>query len=257
MRVRHWVLLTAVVAAAQGCGSDGSGSAGTGGTAGSGGTGGGGGDPAPNVPTEGLQAFLSFSGDASDQSGNGKDGMLLGGATGSGELVVGNNATDMLTLPSSVMDGLSDFTFAAWLRIDTLRNESHEVISGANAVEDNALIFWYREATDEWVVGVNNGSSAFATDATIEDGQWHHVALTRSGNSALLYLDGSRLGGAVDVDGAILDIDPGGLVFGQDQDEVGGSFDAGESWAGAMDNLRIYDRALSAAEVDLLAKEAR
>lgn len=208
-------------------------------------------------PTNGLLAYLSFTGDASDQSGNGADGTLLGGATADGALVVGNNNTDMLVLPSSVMDGLGDFTFAAWLRIDTFRNESHEVISGANAAQDNAFIFWYREHTDEWVVGVNSGASAFATDARIEDGDWHHVTLTRAGTAARLYLDGVQLGGAVAMGGDALDIDPGGLVFGQDQDVVGGAFAANESWAGAMDNLRIYGRALSASEAALVAAETR
>jgi MSHA biogenesis protein MshQ len=256
MKLGYWVLIVAAAVAGHGCGDDGGGSAGTGGTAGTGGVGGlsGGG---PNVPSEGLQAFLPFSADASDESGNGNDGTLLGAATASGELILGNNADDMLVLPSSVMDGLVDFTFAAWLRIDTIREESHEVISGANAAEDNALIFWYRDHTDEWVVGINNGSSVFASDSTIEDGEWHHVALTRSGAIAVLYLDGSQLGDAVDVGAESLDIDPGGLIFGQDQDEVGGGFEADEAWAGAIDNLRIYDRALDQAEVALLAAEAR
>jgi hypothetical protein len=55
----------------------------------------------------------------------------------------------------------------------------------------------------------------------------------------------------------VLDIAPGGLVFGQDQDTVGGGFEADESWAGAMDNLRIYNRALTATDVAALAQESR
>lgn len=182
---------------------------------------------------------------------------LEGVATANGELVVGNNDTDYLSLPHTVMDGLTDFTFAAWVRLDTLRDESHELISGANANEDNVLIFWYREPTDEWVVGVNDGASPFAVDSSIEDGGWHHIVLVRSGASALLYQDGTQLGDSVPVDADALDLDEGGLIFGQDQDELGGGFHTGDSWAGAIDNLRIYDRSLTSEEVQLLAAEPR
>jgi hypothetical protein len=229
------------------------GNPGTGGVGGDGGTGG----AEPAVPTEGLEAFYNFEGDASDQSSAGNDATLGGGATANGELVVGDNATDFLSVPSTVMDGLVDFTVTAWVRLDVLRNQSRQLISGANAQEDNALLFWYREQTDEWLVGINNGDSAFMVDSTIEDMDWHHVALVRSGTSALLYLDGTQLGDAVTVAGDALDIDPGGLIFGQDQDEVGGGFDEGESWGGSVDNLRIYDRALSADEVALVFAEPR
>ena len=209
-----------------------------------------------NIPTNGLMVYLQFGGNANDLSGNGNNGMLLGGATASGALVLGDNATDALSLPSTVMDNLHDFTFAAWLRMDSLRNASHEVISGANANFDNVLIFWYREHTDEWVVGINGGNNPFAIDTRIEDQQWHHVALTRTGSTASLYLDGTALGSPVSVGNDTLEIDPSGLIFGQDQDTLGGGFAQDQSWAGAMDNLCIYNRALGAAEVQTVANDA-
>lgn len=230
-----FIAMTATLMCASGCGDDKSA------------------DPEPMPADDGLLVDLPFDSNAQDRSGNGNHGTLVGGATASGELVLGDNATDMLSLPFSVMDGLGDFTFAAWLRLDVFRNEGHEVISGANAADDNHLVFWYREHTDEWAVGVNNGNLAFAVDATIEDGQWHHIALVRSGTEASLFQDGAQLGGSVTVGADVLDIDPGGLIFGQDQDVVGGGFAANESWAGAMDDLRIYDRALDATAIQGLA----
>jgi len=207
-------------------------------------------------PTQGLLAFLPFDTDASDQSGNGNDGTLLGGATASGMLVLGDNTDDCLSLPASTMDGLTDFTVAAWLRIDTLRNESHEIISAANAAEDNDFDLWYREHTDEWAVGVNSGNEVISADTRIEDGGWHHVAITRTGGDLRLYQDGAASGSAVSQSAEALEIDPGGLIFGQDQDSVGGDFEADQCWAGAVDNLRIYDRALSASEIRKLSEES-
>ncbi len=210
-----------------------------------------------SMPTEGLVVFLAFEGNADDLSGNGNHGSLSGNAETSGTLVLGNNAEDALKLPSSVMNGLVDFTFAAWLKINTFRNESHELISGANSSEDNVLIIWYREETDEWVMGINDGSSEFDSDMRIEDGNWHHVVITRSGASALLYLDGMQIGSAISVGGDQLEIDTGGLVIGQDQDTLGGNFHVNDCWAGAMDNIRIYNRSLDENEVHTIADEIR
>jgi hypothetical protein len=47
-----------------------------------------------------------------------------------------------------------------------------------------------------------------------------------------------------------------GGVVGQDQDSVGGGFQAEQAFAGQMDNLRINDRAPDAAEALILSQEA-
>jgi hypothetical protein len=46
-----------------------------------------------------------------------------------------------------------------------------------------------------------------------------------------------------------IDIDPGGLIVGQDQDSVGGGFTTNNSLAGEVDELRFYSRALSTTDV--------
>lgn len=208
--------------------------------------------PEPSGPV----AFLTFNGNANDQSGNGNHGTLVGGATAAGELVV-VGTTDYLLLPSTVMDGLGDFTFAAWLRIDTFRGTWHQILSGANAVEDNVVALWYYEVEGRWRARINDVDAVFQADGAMDDGLWHHVALTRTGTSGRLYVDGVAVGSSVAMLGDTLEIDAGGLIFGQDQDALGGNFGADDAWDGSMDNLRIFDRALSAAEIQTLAGEAR
>lgn len=209
------------------------------------------------LPTAGLVAYLPFTGNATDVSGNGNHGTLRGGAAATSALVLADGVTDFLELPSSAMDGLGDFTFAAWLRIDMFRDENHQILSGANASEDNALGFWYREVTDEWVVSVDDAQTEFDPDDTIEDGAWHHVTVRRDGGVATLFIDGAPIGGSLSISTNVLDIDAGGLLLGQDQDLVGGGFEADESWAGAVDDLRLYGRALDDMDVQLLAVEPR
>ncbi len=47
----------------------------------------------------------------------------------------------------------------------------------------------------------------------------------------------------------------GGFILGQDQDSVGGGFEASQSWAGDLDNARIYSRTLNQTEITALASE--
>jgi hypothetical protein len=83
----------------------------------------------------------------------------------------------------------------------------------------------------------------------MEDHLPHHVAVSRDGDEARLYLDGYMIGNPTIVPMAELECDPNGFIIGQDQDFVGGGFDGNQSLAGAVDNLRIYSRALTASEV--------
>ena len=89
----------------------------------------------------------------------------------------------------------------------------------------------------------------FAIDTTIEDLNWHHVAVTRRDSIAKLYIDGLRVGNEISVSDSALAADPNGFIIGQDQDFVGGGFQAIQSWAGEIDNLRIYNRALTEQEI--------
>ncbi len=57
------------------------------------------------------------------------------------------------------------------------------------------------------------------------------------------------------VSGVAIALGPGGPLLGRDQDSVGGGFDATQSWAGDIDNVRIYNRALNQTEITALASE--
>ncbi len=52
----------------------------------------------------------SFSGDATDLSGNGNNGTLAPGTNSTFALKIGNNNSNYLTVPSGAIDGLTDFS---------------------------------------------------------------------------------------------------------------------------------------------------
>jgi hypothetical protein len=50
-----------------------------------------------------------------------------------------------------------------------------------------------------------------------------------------------------------LSISAGGLVFGQEQDSVGGGYSPAQALDGTLDDVRFYDRLLSAQKIGALA----
>jgi hypothetical protein len=82
----------------------------------------------------------------------------------------------------------------------------------------------------------------------INDGKWHHIVYTNDASRENLYLDGALASttalypGGLDIDGYGIDIGNNGLT--------GGFVD----WSGTLDDARLYNRALSATEVQQLYK---
>ena len=83
----------------------------------------------------------------------------------------------------------------------------------------------------------------------INDGDFHHIALVRhSSGLNQVYVDGVLKGtGSLPVGPLV--IDQNGLWLGQEQDCVGGCFSASQAFTGVIDEVEIFNRALTAAEV--------
>jgi MSHA biogenesis protein MshQ len=212
----------------------------------------------PSVPEQGLLANYPFNSSADDATGNNNDGALMGGATvtGSGYLTIGPNASDALSLPRRVLDGLADFTASAWLRMGRTGNSYDNFwLSCSDGTNHNFVMMYYDNSDNRWEIAIDAATYAFTTDIQMKDLKWHHVAVMRSGALARLFIDGTEVGTGISVKTSTLAVTNNGLILGQDQDAVGGSFQEVQSWAGDMDNLRFYDRALSEAEVGQLAAE--
>ena len=77
--------------------------------------------------------------------------------------------------------------------------------------------------------------------------KWHHVVMTYSGRSVRMYFDNALLYAKDDLPKSTLDVCPGGdLKFGAQSRELPYYF------LGALDDIRIYKRALTASEVQAL-----
>ncbi len=168
-------------------------------------------------------------------------------------LDINTTSTDeYVTIPNTTIDGLGDITAAFWMR--TTRTGNAAVISGANASSNNEyLIFFTSDTAPSFYAGAGNVTW---TITSIADNVWHHVMMVRddANNQVNLYIDGvADDENPQSLTMSTVSIDDGGLMFAQEQDSVGGGFDTGQIFVGTLDEMRIYNRVLGAAEASRLA----
>jgi hypothetical protein len=98
------------------------------------------------------------------------------------------------------------------------------------------------------------GDVVFSPSApgTLWDGAWHMVAGTFDGAAVRLFVDGSPVGPATSAPGAVIDYDLDNQEFTIDGTGQPAGCAAG-SFPGGIDEVRVYDRALSAGEIGRLA----
>ncbi|MEM7206812.1 MAG: DUF6701 domain-containing protein [Pseudomonadota bacterium] len=191
-----------------------------------------------------------------DSSGNDHHGVATGMSTtdsSSGKICSAGDFTttgtgDYLSLANSAANGLNDFSISVWAKVGSLGSAG--IISGSSGSQHNELLMWF--PNDSTFRPFINGSSTSIGISSFDDDTWHHLVWTRSGTSHCLYIDGAldqcRSGGS----SSSISIASGGLIVGQEQDSYGGGFSSSQAWDGLLDELIIFDSALSSTQVSTI-----
>jgi hypothetical protein len=82
----------------------------------------------------------------------------------------------------------------------------------------------------------------------ITDGQWHHTGFVWDGSIRALYVDGIEVAKDTEPQTS-LESSYGGLYVG-----AGRYFEVGTFFSGLIDDVRIYNQALSAEEIEALTQ---
>ncbi|PJA67762.1 hypothetical protein CO157_02735, partial [Candidatus Peregrinibacteria bacterium CG_4_9_14_3_um_filter_49_12] len=199
---------------------------------------------------------------AADSSGNGNDGTHTNSPTISTTLPSAMNTANVRSLSfdgsddyvsvtdSNSLDlGTSDFTFSMWIRkdaVDTRKFLYNQRVDGGNYVEieweaDNTIQIDSTTATVQSVL-VNGATALSATT-------WYHVAFVVDRDSAAnteVYVNGT-----VDTTGTPT-VSTSDLSLAANV-SIGRWSGDGLYWDGQIDDVRIYNRALTAAEIKALA----
>ncbi|MGI9111088.1 MAG: LamG-like jellyroll fold domain-containing protein, partial [Gaiellaceae bacterium] len=205
----------------------------------------------PGGPPPGLVAAYGFDGGsgatASDQSGNGNGGSLTnatwaGAAAGKFGNALSFNGTNasVTVADSSSLDLTTGMTIEGWVRPTTVTSFRTLLVKE----RPGGLVYglYASSDTNRPQSQVTVGSTARLLDgiAAIPAGAWTHLAVTYDGTTQRLYVNGTQV--------ATLAV-AGTILTSTSPVKIGGNSIWDEWFNGLIDEVRIYNRALSAAEL--------
>ena len=204
--------------------------------------------------SQGLLADSSPSGLAGRVvAGSGTVGLVTGLAGYGRALQLTGTQHQYVDVPRSPVLDVNTYTLAAWVRYTGVQNDQ---TLGRWEVLEKAGAYWMNVRTNGLVrVGGFYGGCANASwqffDSTraLPVNRWKHVATTYDGTWLRIYIDG-RAAGAKRISGrTCVSTEP--LAIGAKNNPTKGLLEA--FWDGRLDEVRIYDRALTVTEVAQLA----
>ena len=193
---------------------------------------------------------------ARDVSDGGNDGSLIDGPAwvahppfGSAVHIDGTKPGFVLVPYSPGLGIRDDFTMAVWVKRSALDYYGAFLAKtdGLGSLFDFELYFAPNEdGGQNFIHFWSDGRGKRSSTVRVRDTDWHHIAVTRAGETVTFYLDGTE-GGTATAAGS-LNNNPFPLRIGTD----GPDWSINSMFEGSIDDVRIYNRALSADEVTAL-----
>ena len=202
--------------------------------------------------TDGLVSYYTLDkndiagGTVKDVAG-GKDGKIIGApktvAGRLGDALEFGGKPDCVELPSIVGIGTNPVTYEAWFKKKNKVSWQYLLTNKTN-FSDHFFRLGFNQDSGQiriYTEQAKNVRKAWITDEDYADDKWHHVVATRTGAKGAVYVDG---------------------VLVKEEETMAGDIGGGETnWyiaqdgnkngylIGAMDEVRVYSRALTEAEI--------
>jgi hypothetical protein len=201
---------------------------------------------------------------ALDWSGHGNHGKLFGpqwldyGWIGDGALNFADEGTPYVAIKNMSYNDANnpEVTVCAWIRIS---DPNHKVVASFDRSE-----FWRLEINTDiadapvsdgqvgWHVMTSSGDQQvdYGSSTRVDDGQWHHVCGVFDNGRLTIYIDGNPEPSAVGAPTFGDEITRFGFIgTGSEATEFDGEQGPDDYFNGDMDEVRIYDKALTQDEI--------
>jgi hypothetical protein len=202
--------------------------------------------------TDGLVAYYPFNGNAQDASGKGNDGVVNGaaltmltanlfGADANQAYSFNGGQQDIFVPDSASLEFTNRLTMAAWVNFNAGGNYNPRIISKFNVNGNGFELFTWGTSSQRQIGFLTYADAVILTSAQyINAGEWSYIVATYDGTNKNLYING-----VLDTSAAA------SCVFNNSGDlTIGENSENGlDNYAGLIDNVRIYNRALSPTEV--------
>ncbi len=195
----------------------------------------------------GLAAYYPFDGNANDASGKGNHGTVNGPVLTADRLGVSGKAYQfdgsddyIRTTDSSSLNLTGDLSISAWIR-PTRRGDNAILFS--NMLEVSPHSGYQLRFIPSGGIRFMSGSQSVFGNRVVPLNTWTRVTATLSGTTARVYINN-----VLDLAGTV------GVPTTSSVDQtIGSSYSPFYFYQGGMDDLRVYNRALSFSEVQQLA----
>ena len=195
---------------------------------------------------KGLVAYYPFDGNANDESGNGNNGTVFGAVLtsdrfGLASMAYDFNGTNNYIITGNIASlpvGATPRTLSLWAK--SRPNPAQGAMAAEWGVDQNFQAFGIMENLTpyDWRAEVYGGG---VDSGVVVDTNWHHVVATYSGSVLSIYLDGAFK------QSGVIALNTAGSIL-----RIGLGVELTTFFCGSVDDVRIYNRDLSADEVAYL-----
>jgi len=210
------------------------------------------------VSTIGLVAYYPFNGNVIDESGNGNNGTVYGATLTTDRFDAQNNAyyfngtSNYIKVDqrnTTLEFGTGDFTVSAWIQTDSSKGE--RVVSKGECFSAG----WVLGHTKKIKIQLQSppyGPIYSLSNDSINNGKWHFIILKRQRGIIYIYGDGVIDSNTISFPYSLTNTNEY-LTIGRCRESEGACDNA--FFTGKIDDIRLYNRALTDTEIDQLYHE--